>query len=107
MEELIKVVTCANPLTLSFASKIDISNYKLCIFFSSCNIEFCQREVNKVGPLAEQIVREVLEFSDIRQVFLNTNNLIVVLKAGKNWETLPDQIIRIIEKTLEEFGISQ
>lgn len=105
MQEPVNVQIGTNPLTLDFISNRDISQIKLCVFFSKHNIEFSHRELNRVGTVAEQIVCEVLEFRDIRQIFISSNRLTVVLKNGKIWETLQDQIVRIIEKAIEEFEL--
>ena len=106
MQEQVKVQVCTNPLVLDFISERDISQIKLCVFFTKHNLEFSQCDLDRVGLVAEQIVCEVLEYRDIRQIFISTNRLTVVLKTGKIWETLPDQILRIIEKAIEEYELS-
>lgn len=77
------------------------------MFFTQYNVEYSQRELGRIGVVAEQIVCQVLAFYEIRTVFVSNKRMTVVLKTGKQWETLPDQIVRIIEKALDEFGVCQ
>jgi len=95
---------CTNPLAYEFATQLQLSNYQNTMFFTQRNIEYCQRELGRVGIMAEQIVRQVLAFYEIRTVFVSDTRIMVVLKTGKQWQTLPDQIMRIVEKALDEYG---
>lgn len=104
MHSQVEIIMCANPLTIQFQSKLVLSKHIGCIFFTAHNIEFCDKELVKIGPLAERIVIEVIQFSEVRQVFVASNTLTVVLRSGKQWETIPDQILRIFEKALDECG---
>ncbi len=88
-----------------FTTNARLSNHVHTAFFTAHNIIYSQRELNKIGVVAEQVVRQVLAFYEIRSVFVSSKSMSVVLKTGKQWETLPDQIVRIIEKALDEFGI--
>ncbi len=104
MQDSVSCKQCTNPLAYVFVTEQNLSHTTLTSFFTHYNIEHSQKDFVKIGLLAERVVREVLTFYEIRTVFIANNTLTVVLKNNKQWETLPDQIVRIIEKAQDEFG---
>jgi hypothetical protein len=104
MDDIVEIVECLNPLVIDFYTHIPISRYNLCSFLSRHNLEF---EAQRVGPVTTQIATEIFGFYEVRRIFVSSQRLTVVLQDGKTWETLPEQIVRAIEKTLEEFGVCQ
>ncbi len=98
---------CSNPLTYEFVAQPYLSRYAHTAFFTAHNLQHSGRELTKIGAVAEQVVGQILEFYEVRTIFVSGNRLTVVLKNSKSWETLPDQIVRIIEKAIDEYGVEQ
>ncbi len=98
---------CPNKQVVQFSTDLSLTKHIYTTFFTAHNLCYSQRELRKIGMVAQEIVCQVLDFYEVRTVFVSASKLTVVLKTNKEWNTLPDQIARIIEKAFDEFGVCQ
>lgn len=106
MKAAVRIVVC-NALTYDYFSSVVVSASTKCYFFTPHNHSFSLHEQSQISDVTAVIVANILEFRDIRQVFVTCNRLTVVFKKAANLDTLPEQITRIIEKAIEEMKVEE